>query len=144
MKKKKKTPRKPRFQQIYDGLNMSWIPVWTLGQEVPTPGDMPTSVTVLGQKYRVRYRTEIYNTPRKSTPLWGVVVFENRIILIDPRQPMHKLKQTLLHEMCHVYMREIRMKDNRLDKTTNAEEEGFCDLFGEAVSDLVANNPPLK
>lgn len=142
--KKKKIPPKPRFQQIYDGLNMGWLPVWTLGKEVPTPGDMPSEVTVLGQKYRVRYRQEIYNTPRKSSQLWGVVVFDNRIIILDPRQPLHRMKKTLLHEVCHIYIHEIQAKDSRIQKITDLEEEGLCDLFGEAVFDFGTNNPPLK
>lgn len=144
MARKKKTPPKPRFQQIYDGLNMSFLPVWTLGKETPTPGDMPTVVTVLGQKYRVRYRTEIYNHPRRSAQLWGVVVFDHRMIILDPRRPIHQLKQVLFHEMCHVYIKEMQMKDERLRRLTDAEEEGFCDLFGEAVQDLETNNPALK
>jgi hypothetical protein len=138
--KKRKTPKRRRFQQIYDGLSMGWIEVWSLGKEFPTPGDMPSSVTILGQKYRVRYRTEIYNHPRKSSQLAGVVIFDNRLIIIDPAQPLFKMKQTLMHEIFHVYVREAKQKDCRLQRITDAEEEGFCDLFGDALLDLTSNN----
>jgi hypothetical protein len=142
--KKKKTPPKQRFQQIYDAFNMAWVDVWTLGKDCATPGDMPSQVTILGQKYRVRYRTKIYNHPRKSSQLLGVVVFDNRLIIIDPAQTLIKMKHVLLHEVCHAYMHEIRARDPRLQRITDAEEEGICDLFGEAVYDFASNNPIPK
>jgi hypothetical protein len=135
-------PKTPPLRQIYDGLNMGWIPVWSRGAEVSTPPGMPSEVSILGQKYRVRYRSEIHHVDKKrKIPVDGIVIFSHRLILIDPTQGVHSMKETLWHEMCHVYFNEAQKKDLRLAKVTDAQIEGICDLFGEAVYDLVANNP---
>lgn len=146
---KRKSPRKPKkhfgFDQIYDGLNMAWIPVWTLGgKEVPTPPNMPSEITVLGQKYRVRYRPGIYSAPKKSAQLDGIVIFSHRLIMIESGLTLHQMRETLYHEAAHVYLQACQMKDPRLAKITPYEIEGFCDLFGEAVCDLALNNPLPK
>lgn len=148
--KKKKIPRKrPKkhfgFDQIYDGLNMGWIPVWTRGgREISTPMNMPSDVTINGQKFRVRYRTEIYSAPKKTASLDGMVIFPNRLILIDPEHSVHEMRETLYHEMCHIYLNECQKKDIRLIKLNDREIEGICDMFGAAVYDLALNNPLPK
>ena len=149
MKKKKTPKRRPRkhfgFTQIYDHLNLEWIPVWTLSKEAsPTPEGMPESVSILGQKYRVRYRKQIYSAPKKSAALDGIVIFSDRLIILDPDHSIHEMRQTLYHEMCHVYLCECFKKDLRLYKMRDKMIEGVCDMFGEAVYDLVLNNPLPK
>lgn len=145
MKKKSSRRKRPLkhfgYTQIYDFLNMQWIPVWTkVLQEEATPESMPSSVSVLGKKYRVKYFRDIYSAPKNTTSLAGVIIFSHQLIVIDPSDTLHGMRATLFHEMCHAYLSEIQAKDNRLQKITPAQIEGFCDLFGEAVIDLTVNN----
>lgn len=143
---RKKSPRKrAKFDQIYDGLNIDWVPVWTMGgKEVPNPPNMPSEITVLGQKYRVRYRPGIYSAPRVKSQLDGIVIFSHRLIMIDSTLTLHQMRETLYHEVCHVYLKTAQQKDPRLAKLTDYEIEGICDMFGEGVYDLALNNPLPK
>lgn len=141
MKSKKRAP-KARFHPIYDSLNMQWIDVWTLAEsESPTPNGMPTEVTIYGQKFRVKYRKEIYNAPRRKSRLAGVVIYANRLIIIDPDATLHEMREVLYHEVGHVYLKTAQMEDKRLCRITAEETEGICDMIGKAVVDLASNNP---
>lgn len=142
MKKKKNPPKKHfGFTQLYDALNLQMVPVWTLSaQECATPNEMPSHISILGQRYRIKYRRLIYSAPKKSARLHGIVIFSNRLIVIDPDQGIHRMRETLYHETCHVYFKECQAKDGRLHKVSDQAIEGFCDLFGEAIVDLAVNN----
>lgn len=143
--KKRKSPKKHfGFEPIYDHLNLRYAPVWTQGKQVPTPPDMPDHLTIHGQRYRVQYWTSLFNGPNKKTPLDGVVVFSHRLIMLDSRSTFHHMREVLYHEAAHVYLHEKQQVDGRLAKITDAEIEGFCDLFGEAICDLAPNNPLPK
>ena len=149
MPRKTRLPSRPSkhfgFNQIYDPLNIQWIPVWTLSAESsPAPEGMPSEATIYGQRYRIKYRKQIYSAPKKNSRLCGIVIFSNRLIIIDPDQTIHEMRETLYHEICHVYLKARQERDGRLGKITDAEIEGFCDLFGEAVVDLAVNNPLPK
>jgi hypothetical protein len=116
--------------------------MWTLSnQESACPNGMPTQVTIFGQKFRVRYRKQIYSAPKKTAPVNGMVFFSNRLIVLDAGLTIHDMRETLYHEMCHVYLDAIQKKDGRLVKLSHQQIEGFCDLFGEAIVDLALNNP---
>lgn len=133
--------KKVGYTPLVDPYNHQLISVLTYGgQWQPAPGDMPTEVTVYGAKYKIYYHTRIYNAPRKSQRLNGVVLYQNRIIILDPEQPLHQLRETLYHEVGHIYLKVWQTKSEPLYKVTHAQMEDLCDMFGEAICDLARNN----
>lgn len=137
--------KKPGFVKLFDPENNMPIPVWTLaGKDCPAPAGMPTKVLIYGQHYRVRYHTQIYHEPKKGQLLNGVVVYNARLIVIDPAQSASELRETLFHEIGHVYLKAAQVKSETLSKVTYTQVEDICNMFAEATADLVLNNPLLK
>lgn len=130
------------YTPLVDPYNHRLIQVLTHGgQWQAAPGDMPSEVNVYGQKYKIYYHTRIYNAPKKSQRLSGVVIYANRLIILDPDQPLHMLRECLYHEVGHIYLKAWQSKSEPLSKVSYAQMEDICDMFGEAICDLARNNP---
>lgn len=132
-----------KFSRLRETVNNTEIDVFALNsesKEYETPNGLPSSVKVLGQTFTVRYRTHIYFKPNKKSRLRGVVLYYDRIIVIDPDQSIHNMRQTLYHEMAHVYLRIWQEKNTALRKLTAEQVEEVCDLFGDSFYDCLANN----
>lgn len=141
--KRKKTPpkKKTSYTRLWNPDSNTQLDIFTHGGQVfSTPLSMPSQVRIYGQRYKVFYHSKIYNAPKKSERLRGVVLYGARIIFLDPDQSIHDLKETLYHEVGHVYLKVWQTKSEALTKITHNQMEDFCDLIGEAVPDLVGNN----
>lgn len=138
-KKTKRKVLKAHFRKLSEKLNHYTINVYTLGgKELATPNGMPSSVRILGQKYQVYYHTKIYAEPISRTRLRGIVVYDERIIVLDPMQTIHDLRETLYHEMAHVYLRNNQSRGSSLIKLSPAQVEEVCDLFAEGHYDAIS------
>ncbi len=135
-------PRKIRaeeFKQLVDLQTQRKIGIFThAGRETPTPAGMPTKIVILGRHFSVRYHTRIFFNRKASEQLNGCVLFENRVIFIDPENPLHSMRQTLFHEALHVYV-----KNAGIEGLTSAQEEQLCDMIGWGIYDLLQNNGAL-
>lgn len=127
------------FKELRDFDTNTSIHVYTKdGSEKETPKGMPDSLIIYGMHYSIKYHTHIFNSPKKNQRLRGVVIYAHRLILIDPNQSIHDMRETLYHEVSHVYLKAKCTQS--LSKLTDQQTEDLCDLFGEAIYDLVANN----
>lgn len=134
-------PKRPGYTKLRNPLDPQPIEVYTRGGSWSAPpSDMPTQINILGQHYKIYYHNRIYAAPKVSQRLLGVVVYSHRMIIIDPDQTIHEMRETLYHEVGHVYLKMKQLCSEPLSKITFAQMEAFCDLFGEAVCDLSRNN----
>ncbi len=137
--KKKKAPKKTSFVCLREKSSHNLLDVYTHnGREYSTPNGMPSEVTVYGAKYEVRYHSNIYSEPKKSQRLRGIVLYNFRLIVIDPRQSIHDLRETLFHEMGHVYVKAWQSKSLPLSKLTYQQVEDICDMFAEGHYDALS------
>lgn len=67
-------------------------------------------------------------------PCMGVTLGDMNLIQIDVALSDKDMRETLLHEIRHVYFFRSPMK------LTDAQVEKLCDHFGSAVRDLAENN----
>lgn len=138
----KRKPRKIRleeFRQLLDHQTQRKLEIFTHGgREVPTPASMPDKIILLGRHFAVRYHTKIYFERKASQRLNGCVMFESRVIFIDPENTLHAMRQTLFHEALHVYM-----KNAKIENLTHEQEEKLCDMIGWGIYDLLQNNSSL-
>ncbi len=104
-------------------------------RDVPTPPGYPSEVKILGQTYRIIYRTPLVFPD--GSGLQGMVTGRDRTILIDPSLPPHMIRETILHEIAHVYLTHSGF-ESKYEKAKLVEI--FCDMFGSAVDDLTQNN----
>ena len=138
----KKVKRKRPFVQLHEKLNGWALPVMTLGgKEYTTPNGMPSSVVVKGQKFEIIYHSNIYESDPKHRRLRGIMIPGFRTIVLDARQTIHALRETLYHEMAHVYLNEWRDGKSVLAKLTPTQVEELCDLFADSYYDSLTNNP---
>ncbi len=141
--KAKPRPRSPRigYTRMRNPYNNLFLDLFTRGGgPASTPGNLPSHIKVYGQKYKIYYHSRIYNAPKKTQRLRGVVLYGPRIIFLDPEQSLHQLKETLYHEVGHIYLKTWQCKSESLNKITYQQMEDFCDLIGEAIPDLMGNN----
>ncbi len=132
---------KAGYVSLRDKTNNTPIDIYTYGgKEYPTPNSMPSSVCIYGQHFEVRYHSHIYNEPKKSQRLRGVVLYNFRLIIIDPRQSLHDMRETVYHEVAHVYLKVWQTKSAALSKLTPAQVEEVCDMFAEGHYDAKLNN----
>lgn len=110
------------------------IQATTAVRDLPAPPGFPTSVKIAGQTFAVVYRTPLIWPGGHS--LYGMVSGDDRTILIDPMHPRFRIKETLLHEICHVYLRYSNLEE----KISGKLLEELCDCFGAAICDLTENN----
>lgn len=141
-KPKRAKPKKPNYSKVWDPSTNIPLEVFTHGGAIySAPLSMPTEVRIYGQRYRVLYHSKIYAQPKKQERILGMVIYDLRIIFIDPEQSIHNLRETLYHEVGHVYLKVWQSKSEALSKITYRQMEDFCDLIGEAIPDLAGNNP---
>jgi hypothetical protein len=146
MSKGKRKPvkvAKPKvsYTQLVDPYNHSPIQVYTYGGRwIPTPGDLPSSIRILGLDFRIFYHSRIYAARKKESRLLGLVLYANRVIVLEADQPFDELKETLYHEVSHVYIKLTQRSSKNMADLTYAQTEELCDLFGQAVCDLARNN----
>lgn len=128
------------FTQLHEPINGQALALLThAGKPWKTPNGMPRSVRVKGKTFRVMYHSKIYGDIK--TRLRGIVFYNHQLIVIDPTQPLPLMKETLYHEMAHVYLHDWQEKSKPLRKLSPVQVEEFCDLFAEAHSDARLNNP---
>jgi hypothetical protein len=138
--KKKQAPR-ATYTQLRDPVQEALLEVWTHGGKAyPTPPGMPSEVTIYGVKYQIHYHSRIYAEKKKRARLLGVVMYARRNIFIEPNVPIHLMREALYHEIAHVYVKVVQSRSEALNKLTYQQVEDLCDMFGEAVLDLVRNN----
>jgi hypothetical protein len=140
-KKPTKEPKakKPKFTQLKEPLNNMPLNVLTRGgREYTTPNGMPSKVKVLGMDYAITYHSKIYSTEKQM--LRGIVMFQQRRIYLDPNQTIHILRETLYHEMAHIYYSTWCVRSPHLHKLTGAQIEDLCDWFADSTYDLTSNN----
>src|ERR1043165_5790158 len=125
MPKKLRKIRPVEFKSLTD-QNGRKLEVFTHGgRETPAPRSMPSNIVVLGRHFSVRYHTRIYFTRRAKDRLNGVVLFDNRTIFIDPDNSIHAMRQTLFHEILHIYI-----KNAKIEGLSHDQEEKLCDMIG--------------
>lgn len=130
-----------KYTNLLDPNTDTPIPVYTFGgKEFFPPKGMPTQVKVYGMHFRVLYHSRIYNAPKKTQILRGVVLYANRLIILDPLETVHDMRETLYHEIGHVYLKVWQTKSKALSQISYDQMEDFCDCFGEAIYDLSNNN----
>lgn len=96
---------------------------------------MPESLRLLGKHFAVRYHTHIYMQRKRTERLLGCVLLHHQVILIEPDgRSVHEMRQTLYHEVCHVYLAHSGAK------LEHAAEEIVCDVLGSGMYDLTCNN----
>jgi len=140
-KKKKLTPKPIPFTQLREHVNQQWLPIFSKGgREYATPNGLPGSVKILGMDYKVKYHSKIYTTNKEM--LRGIVMFQHRLIFIEPTQTLQLMRETLYHEMAHVYYATWCVGNPLLRKLTGAQVEDLCDMFADSACDLVSNNQP--
>lgn len=142
----KKTPKrlKFKFRKLREKLNGFEIDIYTTrGHEYPTPNGMPATVKISGAEYEIRYHSHIYATPHASARLMGMVMYGLRTIFIDPIWSIHEMRESLYHEIAHVYLHNWQQKKGSLAKLTPEQIEEFCDLFAEGFYDACKANPGL-
>lgn len=128
------------YTQLRDSYNYM-LPVWTHGgQYYPAPTGMPNEVKILGRHFRVLYHSKIYAEKKKASRLLGIVIFNHQVIMLEPGQTIHMLRQSLYHEIGHIYLEAAKLRGGALAKLTNLQVEELCDMFGDSVPDLVGNN----
>jgi len=133
-------PKKPGFSQLHEPLNDQPLEVMTRGGKPrKAPKGMPARVKILGQHFQVFYHSQIYTMTRVR--LRGIVIFAQRLIIIDPTQSLHMMRETLFHEMAHVYLYKWQSKSTCLNKLSHQQVEELCDLFAESYYDSRLNNP---
>ncbi len=133
-----------KFIALKDPQSGSPLDVYTRpnGEPRPLPYRCPEKIRVLGKVFRIYCHTFIYSERKLSSRLRGVVLHDCACIVIDPQQSRYDFLQTLIHELGHVYVRDMERKDKRFATMTNELEEGFCDLLGNAVLDLQGTTIP--
>jgi len=132
-------PKKSGYSQLHEPLNEQPLEVLTHGgKPYKTPRGMPSKVKVHGQHFQVFYHSNIYTMNFQR--LRGIVMYAQRLIIIDPKQTLHMMRETLYHEMAHVYLHTWQMKSKSLRKLTGPQVEDLCDLFAEAHYDARLNN----
>ena len=130
------------YVQLTDKLNGIPLSVWTHGgREYACPQGMPSVVKIFGQAFEVRYHSHIYAEPKAAQRLRGIVLYNFRLIYLDPKQTIHMLKETLYHEIGHVYLKVWQTKAEPLAKLSPQAVEAICDMFAEGYYDSVSNNP---
>lgn len=130
------------YTQLKENLNGLPLPVYTRnGREFSTPQGMPSTITIYGQKYVVKYHSHIYAEPKAAQRLRGIVIYSFRMIYIDPRQTIHDLRETLYHEVGHLYLKVWQTKAEPLAKLSPQAVEALCDMFAEGLIDCTENNP---
>lgn len=128
------------FTLLHEPLNDQPLELLTRGGKAcKTPQGMPTKVKILGMHFNVAYHTNIYTL--NKIRLRGIVIFAQRLICIDPKQSLHQMRETLYHEMAHVYLNNWQTKSKCLRKLSGMQVEELCDLFAEAHYDSCLNNP---
>lgn len=124
--RRRQRPSKTRIRKVtvYDT---------TLMRVYPAPAGFPTSVRIRGRDYSVVYCAPIVDADHQYH---GLCKHDERTILVDPTEPVHQIRETLLHEIMHVYAHESNMPNGEL-------LEKICDSFASAFCDLVDNNPKI-
>lgn len=129
------------YRQLTEKLNGHPIPIWTHGgRDYPPPQGMPSRITVYGQRYEIHYHSNIYAEPKAAQRLRGMVNYPFRLIFIDPKQTIHMLKETLYHEVGHVYLKVWQTKAEPLAKLSPQAVEAIADMFAEGFCDCTENN----
>ena len=105
----------------------------------------PSDVTIMGRKYRIIEGAYQDTDKEEGTVAYGSVWHTRRIIAITDHinsetsvngaLPVEVIIQTFLHEVCHA-LADITGQEE-LDK------EPMADLFGEAVTQFLRDNPWL-
>ncbi len=134
-KKSKQKRLKSGYVALREKTNNVPIGVFTYGgKEYPTPNGMPATVVIAGARFEVRYHSAIYFEPKSNARLLGVVLHNHRLIILEPRQSIHDLRQTLYHEIAHVHLSNYP----RLGKLTATQVEAVCDWFAESHYDAIS------
>lgn len=97
------------------------------------PSGFPRHVTIRGERWTVEYPDRPLRLG--GDRVLGIAHRNERRIEIAP-QPLHEMRETLLHEIRHVYFWDAPVKG-----VGPKLEEDLCDAFAEAVRDLCQNNP---
>jgi hypothetical protein len=135
--------KKPKFTQLREVTNGQLLQILTRGgRETAIPNGMPSTVKILGMEYQVKYHSKIYSHDKRM--LRGIVIFQQRLIFLDPCQTLHMMRETLYHEMAHVYYSTWITRSPHLHKLTGAQIEDLCDMFADSTYDLVSNNKPVS
>jgi len=130
--------RKELFRELTDRGTGHRLGIWTYGgREYPVPAGMPSNLVILGKHYDVRYHTHIYMQRRRSEQLLGCVLLHRQVIWVDASRGLHEMRQTLCHEICHVYVQHSPLK------LPHQVEELVCDVLGSGMYDLAQNNVRL-
>lgn len=103
----------------------------TIVKFYPAPAGLPSEVKIRGLTFRIAYMSPIYH---EGEALMGRVDYFERQILIDGTMTAHVMRETLLHEIAHVYMQDS-------DAPQGPLLEQICDIFASAWCDISDNNP---
>ena len=96
-----------------------------------TARNLPASIKIFGQKYKVKYDL---NSEENN----GETEFDTNTISIRPGLPKDKLFRVLMHEVTHAIINETPLS---LHKKFNEEE--VCDIVGFHFIDTLKQNPKL-
>lgn len=128
------------FTQLHEPLNDQPLELLTRrGKAHSAPKGMPNKVKIQGKHFTVAYHSQIYTV--EKIRLRGIVIYAQRLIVIDPSQTLPMMLETLYHEMAHVYLMAWQDKSKALRKLSPLQVEEVCDLFAEAHYDARLNNP---
>lgn len=135
-----KQKQKQGFTQLYEPVNHQPLEVLTRGgKPYKTPKGMLRKVKIQGKHFVVAYHSQIYTVTKIR--LRGIVMYNQRLIVIDPTQTLPMMLETLYHEMAHVYLNDWQEKSKPLHKLSPVQVEEICDLFAAAHYDACQNNP---
>lgn len=130
------------FTQLHEPRNNQPLEVLTRGGKTfNPPKGMPRKVKIQGKHFDIGYHSQIYTV--EKIRLRGIVMYNHRLIVIDPTQTLTMMRETLYHEMAHVYLNDWQDKSKPLRKLSSVQVEELCDLFAEAHYDACLNNPRL-
>lgn len=88
---------------------------------------LPKHIIVLGQKYSIKQKYDLYHN---NTPVHGLVDFDKKLIIIDSEQSNDQKLITLLHEIGHAVVKESALGEAGL---LDEIEEIFVEQMAKTI-----------
>ncbi len=100
------------------------------------PPGFPNTLKIFNYTWDIAYATAVpTNDDGEEYDLLGKCDLFTKTIVVDINQGRERLRETLLHEICHAYAHSVPGLELKLK-----HEEKFCDLFAAIFIDFVRNN----
>ncbi len=103
---------------------------------LPAPTGFPATIKIFNYTWNITYAATVpADDDEEEYDLLGKCDLFTKTIVVDINQGRERLRETLLHEVCHAYMHSVPGLVLKIK-----HEEKFCDLFAAIFIDFVRNN----